>query len=59
MKDLVQVILLLIIIAVPIVTIVGIAQIVEEIMDKINLNRVTKDLERVKERNKDKNKETY
>lgn len=59
MQDLVDTVALLIIISITLGTIGYIAQIVEEIIDEIKLNRVTKDLERDKARNKDEDKEAH
>lgn len=59
MKDLVDTVVLLFIISITLGTIGYIAQIVEEIIDEIKLNRLIKDSERAKAGNKDKNKASH
>lgn len=56
MQDLVDTVVLLIIISITLGTIGYIAQIVEDFIDEIKLNCEIKEMERAKERNKDKNK---
>lgn len=59
MQELASTVLLLIIISITLGTIGYIAQIVEDFIYEIRLNREIKEMERAKERNKDKDKETH
>lgn len=59
MQDLVDTVVLLIIISITLGTMGYIAQIVEDFIYEIKLNREIKEMERAKERNKDEDKETH
>lgn len=59
MQELVETVLLLFIISIALGTIGYIAQIVEDFIYEIRLNREIKEMERAKERNKDKNQASH
>lgn len=59
LQELASTVLLLFIVSITLGTIGYIGQIVEDLIYEIKLNREIKEMERVKERNKDKNKEAH